>query len=416
VALALAISLAGVRAGEPVQRGEVVVTNPLDAPRTDLVLDIPVASIREHLPGFEPASYRLTFSGRPVPSQIDSGEGGLSARLLAVIDLAPRETVVLLLASPGDGPSLPEAPQRAQADLAVKTGYRLVNGEYTGGQFQRVQFAQTPPGHRSHNAYFKYEGPGWESDLIGYRLYLDERNRCDIFGKKIYGLVLHTVGVTDLVSDGKESYQSMQPWGRDIYKVGATLGVGSFALWENGTSVPVENFDGASCRIQADGPVLSRVGVEYTGWRVGGTTRNAQARLSIAAGSRLTEVQAALSGPSGRWCTGLAKHPGCGMVQSPPAGPGTWGYLGWYGAQTLTGDSLGTALVYRGEEGVEVRDDSLNLLLLFPPGVETIRYFFGAAWEQEPGGIRSAAEFRRYLDDVAAGLNAPVQVSVRAAR
>jgi hypothetical protein len=292
----------------------------------------------------------------------------------------------------------------------------LNDGVYTGGTFVRVQSSSTPAGHRSHNAYFKYEGPGWESDLIGYRLYLDERNRCDIFGKKVHDAVLHTVGVTDLVSDGKESYQSMQPWGRDIYKVGATLGVGSFALWEDGRAVPVEHFDSASCRIEADGPVLAGIAVQYAGWRVGGTSRETQVRLSIVAGSRLTEVQATLSGPAGQWCTGLAKHPGCRMVTSSSAESGTWRYLGWYGAQTLTGDSLGTALVYRMEEGVEAREDSLNLLLLFPPGRIAVRYFFGAAWEQEPGGIKNAGEFRQYLEDVVAGLNAPARVTVRSAR
>src|SRR5512143_4270393 len=103
----------------------------------------------------------------------------------------------------------------------------------------------------------------------------------------------------------------MQEWGQDIFKVGASLGMGSFALWEGGRPAPVEVFDRARCRISADGPVLSEVSLEYYGWIAGGVSRNLRARLSIAAGSRITNVVLSAKGRTGNFCTGLAKHDGC---------------------------------------------------------------------------------------------------------
>ena len=43
------------------------------------------------------------------------------------------------------------------------------------------------------------KGPGWESDKVGYRFYLDWRNAADIFGKKVDTLVLQDVGQDGLI-------------------------------------------------------------------------------------------------------------------------------------------------------------------------------------------------------------------------
>jgi hypothetical protein len=296
---------------------------------------------------------------------------------------------------------------RTGADLAVKADYILTEGVYTGGRFQSVQSAVTPRGNRSHNAYFKYEGPGWESERVGYRLYLDERSRCDIFGKKAGGIVLPAV-------DGKESYQHMLEWGQDIFKVGASLGMGSFAMWRGGRPVFVEVFDSARCRIVASGPIFSEVSLDYYGWRAGGISRPFGARLSIAAGSRMTNVVLAVGGGGGNFCTGLAKHEGCTLIASPASSRGGWGYLALYGKQALTGDDLGTAVFYRLADRVRVTEDSLSQIVVLRPRGGRVEYGFAAAWQQEKDGIRDVEGFRRYLDKAVAELQAPVRVVVRA--
>jgi Domain of unknown function (DUF4861) len=373
--------------------------NPLPVARTDALVSIPLKNFRT-----EPVAFRDGTT--VVPHQI------VGDRIVLVLSLGPREKKRLTVE--GSGPRSAAA-KRTQADLAVKVEYVLDNGTYSGGRFQRVQSARTPPGHRAHDAYFKYEGPGWESELVGYRLYLDERNRCDIFGKREKGLFLHGVGVNDLVSDGKESYQYRQDWGQDIFKVGGSLGIGSFALWRNGHPVPVEVIDSALCRITQDGPLLSEITLEYRGWKVAGISRDLEARLSIAAGSRLTHVFLTSRGAPADFCTGLAKHDGCVLMTSPPAARSGWGYAALYGQQALTGDNLGTALFYRLADCVRQTEDSLSQIVVLRPRNGIVQYYFAAAWEQEPGGIRDAAAFQAYLDDTVRDLRMPVRVVVRKA-
>jgi len=77
----------------------------------------------------------------------------------------------------------------------MKVDYDFKNGKYLGGRFQNFSRVRIPDDHTDHNALFKYEGPGWESDKVGYRLYIDWRNRIDIFGKQTNDLVLSNVGI-----------------------------------------------------------------------------------------------------------------------------------------------------------------------------------------------------------------------------
>jgi hypothetical protein len=374
--------------------------NPLNAGRTDALVSIPLRSFTARPVAFRDGAVL-------VPHQIVDG------RVLLLLSLGPREkkNLAVDISEPA-----PVFPKRTQADLAVKVDYVLTNGTYVGGRFEKVLTARTPQGNRSHNAYFKYEGPGWESDLVGYRLYLDERNRCDIFGKKVKGVVLDRVGVNDLVSDGNESYEHALEWGQDIFKVGSSLGMGSFALWHDGHPVPVDVIDSARCRVEEDGPIFSAISVDYYGWKVAGKARNLKARLSIAAGSRLTQVILSTRGAAADFCTGLAKHDGCVLMTSQALARPGWGYVALYGKQALTGDNLGIAVFYRTADCVQMTEDSLSQIVVLRPHKGKVRYYFAAAWEQEPGGVKDAGEFRKFLEGTVRDLDAPVRLVVGKAR
>jgi len=72
---------------------------------------------------------------------------------------------------------------------------------------------------------FLTEGPAWENDKVGFRLYLDVRNGKDIWGKTTTAMMMDTVGVDPTVI-----YHNRAPWGMDIYKVGSSLSAGALAL------------------------------------------------------------------------------------------------------------------------------------------------------------------------------------------
>src|SRR6476660_7722157 len=80
------------------------------------------------------------------------------------------------------------------AEISVKEGGKWEGRKYIGGTFKNVEKLKLAKEHTDHSFDIRYEGPGWESSKIGYRLYLDWRNAIDIFGKKTESIILPQVG------------------------------------------------------------------------------------------------------------------------------------------------------------------------------------------------------------------------------
>ena len=122
---------------------------------------------------------------------------------------------------------------------------------------QSVEYVATPPKYKPGDNLITYEGPGWESQMVGYRLYLDGRNAIDVFGKKTADMILKQVGRGD-------DYHQMQPWGMDILKVGSSLGSGGFGVHENGEAVQIGPAAQFSAQILKNGPQMSIVEVNHS--------------------------------------------------------------------------------------------------------------------------------------------------------
>ena len=194
--------------------------------------------------------------------------------------------------------------QRTQAELSIKTGGEWKGRIYEGGKFENINFLRVPDEHTDHSFYIRYEGPGWESDKVGYRFYLDWRNAIDIFGKKVDTLVLQNVG-----QDGFDSYHEIAPWGVDVLKVGESLGMGSIGYWLNNKAERVAVTDSIYCEITYSGILESKITTTYFGWAVGDYKSNLISKLSIQAGSRMTRHDLELSAGLDNLCTGIVKLP-----------------------------------------------------------------------------------------------------------
>jgi hypothetical protein len=114
------------------------------------------------------------------------------------------------------------------------------------------------------------EGPAWENDKVGFRLYFDVRNGKDIWGKTTGRMVLDEVG-----RDTAKNYHELADWGMDVLKVGASLGAGSLALHvplSNGKDTLVrlggKNIEQVTYEKVADGPVRAIARLKYTNWKI----------------------------------------------------------------------------------------------------------------------------------------------------
>lgn len=296
---------------------------------------------------------------------------------------------LLLAAGPASEPY-------ALASLTVREGATLGTDRiYTGGTFTPVTAFDPPDNHWRSDTLIAFEGPGWETDKVGYRLYLDARNVTDIYGKKLPGPVLPRIG------HGIDDYHEMADWGRDIFQVDDSLGIGGIGVLRGRKATQL-----GPSHIHAElinAPGWAGVTVANRGFAGAGGPADLVTRYAIAAGSRITFVTATVSGAAPEMVAGLRHHDGVEAIRSAPAG--RWRYIATWGLQSLAGDHLGIALFYRDDQVAGDGDDGLSWYVRFR-GNAPIGYAFAAAWEQEPEAPKTLAAFRAWLDATDAALEA----------
>lgn len=299
-----------------------------------------------------------------------------------------------------------EFPKKTHAELWHKTTGKFKEGQYVGGgNFYRFDTLRVPDGFMDHAYFIKYEGPGWESDKVGYRFYLDWRNAVDVFGKKVAKPVLQDVGL-----DGYESYHHPQDWGMDVLKVGKSLGIGSIAWWDGEQAVRVEKTDSVICRVLSDGIIRSQVQTWHYGWEMSQDKTNLISVKSIDAGSRMTRESLSFDQEVSNVCTGIRIEPNTETIQLKGKNQ-QWACYATWGKQSLNNDLLGLAIVYPLSQEPLVTKDKNSHVIVFQNSSKAITYYYLAAWELEKGGVKTKKDFVDYLKVSLEHLEQPVLVT-----
>jgi hypothetical protein len=293
-------------------------------------------------------------------------------------------------------------PQMAHAELWNKVGGKFVDRKYIGGKFVKTDSVRVPDECTDHSFYIKYEGPGWESNLIGYRFYLDWRNAVDIFGKKTDKMILENVG-----QDGYESYHSMNDWGMDNFKVGSTLGIGTIAYWNGKSAERVAKTDSMICKILADGPLRAMIRTNYYGWKTNDFKANMISYLSIDANSRLTKEVLLFDKAPTNVCTGMIKD---SLAEYFKIVDREWTAIGTWGKQSLNNDNLGLVVLVKNSSIISFEADKENYVVVLKPENNQASWYMGAAWELEPKGITTLDGFKKYINQQLELLNHPDKV------
>ncbi len=213
---------------------KVAISNPGDHPRKAVDIVISITEIRKVAPDFTPGAMVVTASDastveqdasatqtEELPSQVDDLDGdGKGDELAFQIDLAPHQTRIVTV-SYGNQDRI----------------WRL-RGDYeqrTAALFSR-----------------KIEGLGWESERVAFRVYFDSRNAIDLYGKRRPTLQLGMYASPDY------TYHDESPEGRDIYKVGDAIGIGSVAAMVDGKTIKVAEVKERKVRDRAAGEAWNR--------------------------------------------------------------------------------------------------------------------------------------------------------------
>lgn len=358
----------------------------------DIVVEIPVRNLPISIGNYAVASK----DGSTVPLEIVSNLKGNQLAVFPVKCLKPRSSNVFLLLKGNTD----EYPKRTYAELAHKIGGQFNGNTYEGGfSWVKPNYMKLPGTFRDHAYYIKYEGPGWESDKVGYRFYLDQRNAIDVFGKKTPGIVLPGTGI-----DGYDSYHNMSDWGMDNMKVGKALGIGSIAFWDGQKAVRVENRDSAVCFIPTDGKIRSQVNTTYYGWDVGGNKINLKSLISIDAGSRASHMELQADKYVSNLTTGIIKNNDTELLKSD-YNTGDWAYIATFGKQSLNNDNMGLAVFYKKKQLKMLTEDDLNHLVVLTPDNGYVEYYFMATWELEWQPVNNITDFMNALDEELIRLN-----------
>jgi hypothetical protein len=379
------------------QEISLTVQNQSDKKIIDCVVELPQSQL-EKLPF---GNYKVEIDGLEVPLESITGLKGETKAVfpLAVINSGESKHVHIV---PGQAVKYPK---RTYAELSHKIGGHFEGQDYKGSfAWVKPNYLRVPDNFRDHASYIKYEGPGWESDKVGFRFYLDQRNAIDVFGKKTPEIVLPFVGV-----DNYDNYHHLSVWGMDNMNVGTALGIGSIAVWDGKQAVRVEKTDSVVCYIPADGKVRSQVMTNYYGWDANGTKCNMKSLISIDAGSRASHIELLLDREITDLATGINKDKNVEFFTNIDP-KSEWSYIATFGKQSLNDDNMGLALFVRTKQIKTLTEDGKNHVVILKQEKGYVDYYIMPTWELDWEPVVTKADFVRCIEEVMNRLNRDLKI------
>ena len=361
----------------------------------------------------------LQDAGRPLVIQYDDLDGdGNWDEMAFLLSLKAGEKKVLTI-------GLSDAPATIKAMVRAHVRHKRKHADNTFGDDLSTDSipAGQPATDFSKDAYppFLTEGPAWENDKVGFRIYFDVRNGKDIWGKTTPRMVLDEVG-----TDTANNYHAKADWGMDILKVGKSLGAGSLALAVKGadgkdTLVRLGNLNMGAVTYKkiADGPVRVVFRLQYPAWKVldNAAPVALTEEISIWGGQYFYESKVTLTGaPDGaKLVTGIVN-----LHSHVSKNIDTAGYkaLYTYDAQSENKDNLGMALVVSQKDfdGLittpnENTDVQNTYGIAFNSNQQPVEFRFYTGWQPSDPQFTDEPAFTQFLIKEIERISKPVTIS-----
>ena len=356
-----------------------------------------------------------------IPAQVNDLDGdGKWDEIFLVADFAAKEKKELTLKWSDTDPK-----------FTIKTSVRFGK---RAGKNEPVKPAteEILPANEVHTAlgYQRYQtdGPTWENDKVGFRHYLDGRNAKDVFGKKTPGITPENVGINEK-GGVVDNYHQMYDWGRDIFPVGNSVGLGGYALLVNDeikrlgitAKETLNNVETTTFKIVSEGPVNSVLSYGYHNWDVNGKKYQVQETTSIWPGMYAFKNTVAIKGIEGNevFLAALSNINNTNPLLEINAGD----YVCLIQHGHLTYEKqwiLGTAIIvpkslYKGyieaPSTGKITQSFFGKLTL--KNNEPISYYAVAGWELSADpNFKDAAYFTKYVTTLAEQLSAKVTIDI----
>ncbi|WP_346713212.1 DUF4861 domain-containing protein [Mediterranea massiliensis] len=374
--------------------------NTWDKARQDAPAVIRLADLQA---GFPIRSAVVRDARQEIPSQLDDLDGDLLPDELAfVIDLPARgirQVTVTLSATK----TQKTYPPRVFAQMLVRDAKK--------GKHAPVQSITVPGTTNFYNMLYGH-GPMFESELVGYRIYFNEKQTIDPYGKFNKGLELEKSQFYP------NDAQLAQGFGDDVLLVGNSCGVGTLKGWDGQKATHVKPIASRTERILASGPIRTVVEVEVKGWAYQGSELSMTQRYLLYAGHRDLRIETTFARPLRNevFCTGVQDIMGNETVAySDHQGlAGSWGRH-WPVTDTVkyAKETIGIATyIPRKYVLQEVKDADNYLYTLSAPGQTGFHHYTMFTSRKETFGYSTAEEWFAYLQEWKDELEHPVEINI----
>lgn len=352
--------------------------------------------------GFKIKSAVVTEGSTEIPSQLDDLDRDHKMDELAFVTDLPaqgKKTFKIMLSTEK---STKTYPARVYSEMFI--------AEPQKNKHQSVQSITVPGSSNIYNM-IRPHGPVLESELVGYRLYFNEKQTPDIYGKFNKGLEI------------KESQfyptdaQLAKGFGDDVLRVFDSCGPGALKGWNGQKATHITPVETRTERIVSYGPVRVIAEIEVTGWKYQDSELNMTTRYTLFAGHRDLHIEAFFDEPlkDETFCTGVQDIIRSVSYSDHKGLVGSWG-TDWpvndtikYAKETV---GLGTCIPQRYVKSEE-KDKANYLYTVSAPKANYFDYYTTFTSMKETFGYKTPEAWFTFLRQWKEELDHPLTVKVK---
>ena len=404
ILVAAMLLVGGMAANAETKTIRIGLANTLNVKRSD----VPVVISLKDIP-FNVVDAVVKDGDREVSSQIDDLDRNLRNDELAFVrDMEAKGKKTLTVELYSDKQTERNYPRRTYGDMIVRDFKTKKKNKFPG----YIHSLSAPEGvdvfHLLH-----HHGADFESELVAYRVYFDERQTYDLYGKYNKQLELQT---SQFYPDDE---QLAAGYGDDVLWAGQTVGLGALRGWDGQKPTMVSPVKSRGQRMVASGPVRTIVELTDEGWQLGGQTFNIRQNVIIYAGHRDCEVQVYQDAPvkEVQFATGVINLNGK-MYSDHKGLVGDWGGNWPNGAKDsiagkpkiVVGLAVSVPEKYVISEPANQKDQFLYTLGM--KGSDRLTYNMAFTCDKETFGFKDAKEWFAWMKQWKKELDNPVRVTV----
>lgn len=382
----------------------VTVKNPTKQQRTDEPV---VVNIREY---GDIRRAVVTLDGKEIPSQLDDTDRDCTNdELCFLASPAAKEKLTYEVKLYNDGQQA-AYPARTFAELVLPSRKKLPKNQQDI-YMNSISFSKRTkdPYHFVHS-----HGTCLESELVAMRIYMDNRQTIDLYGKVNKGLVIEDTQFYPSEEQlAKES-------GDDVLWVGNTYGLGALRGWDGTQQLLFNDVMYQEQRVISEGPVRAIVEVVDNGWTPApGLARvNATIRYTIYGGHRDFDVDVFFNKDASdyKFATGLINVKGSTEYSDHK------GLRGCYGSDWPTGKDDGKHKLETVGLGIYIPQQALaseqpantnDYTMVVRPTGNQLSYKLAYTSANEKFGFAGEKEWYQWLKDWKKQIETPIDVKIK---